>query len=466
MTELQVASEQELDPAPTNGEEERLVLTDAQQNAHDKVIQWYRDNETQAFRFAGYAGTGKTTALKQIVESLYEEVHGDITVCAFTNKAASVLRSKGIADAMTVHSSLYIPAELALKELIKRVQEKIGELQEAEIPDLRHIANLTRQKEKLQKQLEIAKETKTPETEIVFDVNPDCAVANSALVVIDEASMINMKIAKDMLEANPNVRILMVGDGAQLPPVEGKSPFLSRNPDVELDEIIRVERNSTILCELANYIRKHQATDIPLHFFDDEVIFKHPGLRTIDSGSVDKFICGTNAVRHNINSAIRAIDGKSGEEFIYPVVGETLVGLANNKDERIFNGVLYKLEEIESVNDIDLRVVVREQDGMLRRTRINRRRFRELFEHGAVYLKDQRAYVGDFDYGYCLTVHKSQGSEYPRLGLVDDSRWMARRDRAMRCRWLYTAVTRAKRSLHYTDRFAGQKPGGTQHNLF
>ena len=441
-------------------------LTSDQKQAHDSIIKWYNDNETTAFRFAGYAGTGKTTALKRIVESLIEEVNGDITVCAFTNKAASVLRSKGISDAITVHSSLYIPAELALKELIKEVEAKIETEQAKEEINSMFVAKLLKKREELEQKLEIAKETKTPATEMVFDVNPDCAIASSVLVVVDEASMINMQIARDMLKANPNIRILLVGDGAQLPPVNGKSPFLAKDPDFELTDVIRVEKNSTILCELANYIRKHQSTEMPLHFFDDEVIFKASGLSQIEESLVDKFVCGTNKVRHGINSAVRAIHGKQGEEYIFPTVGETLVGLANDKDYQIYNGVLYEVKEIHSTNDIDLRVVLQEQDGFLREGRINKRRFRELFEKGSDFLKGQRAFVGDFDYGYALTVHKSQGSEYGSLALVDDSRWMSRKDKAMRCRWLYTAVTRAKRQLYYTGRYAGQVPSGTQPNLF
>lgn len=56
---------------------------------------------------------------------------------------------------------------------------------------------------------------------------------------------------------------------------------------------------------------------------------------------------------------------------------------------------------------------------------------------------DERRNFDEFTYGYALTVHKAQGSQWPSVVLFDESRCF-REDRA---RWLYTGVTRAAEKL-------------------
>jgi exodeoxyribonuclease V len=69
---------------------------------------------------------------------------------------------------------------------------------------------------------------------------------------------------------------------------------------------------------------------------------------------------------------------------------------------------------------------------------------KKMFEEGPEAVAwEQRKHSDEFDYGYALTVHKAQGSQWDRLVLFDES--FAFRD--SRERWLYTAITRAAESI-------------------
>jgi exodeoxyribonuclease-5 len=67
-----------------------------------------------------------------------------------------------------------------------------------------------------------------------------------------------------------------------------------------------------------------------------------------------------------------------------------------------------------------------------------RREYQRPFEYGLV----------PADFGYALTCHKAQGSEWDRVLVYDEGTGSGvMRDPILRRRWLYTAVTRAKREL-------------------
>ena len=77
--------------------------------ALDKCGDWHknRTKEQQIFRLFGYAGTGKTTLARHLAEGL----NGDIVYCAFTGKAALMMRRNGCHGAATIHSTIYTVKE-------------------------------------------------------------------------------------------------------------------------------------------------------------------------------------------------------------------------------------------------------------------------------------------------------------------------------------------------------------------
>src|SRR3984893_11815828 len=123
-----------------------MIWPPQQEAALNAVVAWLKHGEPQLFRLFGYAGTGKTTLAKKIAE----DVDGDVAFAAFTGKAALVMRSKGCEDARTIHSLIYRPCE-------------------------------------------------TDSGELSFALNEDSAVARSRLVVIDECSMVDAELGRDLL---------------------------------------------------------------------------------------------------------------------------------------------------------------------------------------------------------------------------------------------------------------------------
>ncbi len=82
-----------------------MQFSPQQDEALKAVSRWLKDGRKPLFRLFGYAGTGKTTLARHFAE----DVGGEVQFAAFTGKAAQVLRSKGAANARTIHSLIYRP---------------------------------------------------------------------------------------------------------------------------------------------------------------------------------------------------------------------------------------------------------------------------------------------------------------------------------------------------------------------
>src|SRR5882757_10072335 len=143
-----------------------------------------RGNTPAVFRLFGYAGTGKTTLARHLAEG----VEGNVVFAAFTGKAALVMRARGCVDARTIHSLIYRPKEI-----------------ESEEPS--------------------------------FVLNDDSEAAQAKLIIVDECSMVDEELGRDLLSFGRPV--LVLGDPAQLPPVKGGGFFTEAEPDFMLMEVHR-----------------------------------------------------------------------------------------------------------------------------------------------------------------------------------------------------------------------------------
>src|SRR5690606_8162990 len=158
-----------------------------QQDAALKAVdRWLKAGRPQVFRLFGYAGTGKATMARYFAE------HGDgqVQVAAFTGKAAQVLRSKGADDARTNQS------------LTKPPPRAEGVEDEAR-----------------------GKTSVSPP----FSLNRQRPIARARLVVIDECSMVDEQLGRDLMSFG--TPILVLGDPAQLPPISGGGFFTEHEPD-------------------------------------------------------------------------------------------------------------------------------------------------------------------------------------------------------------------------------------------
>jgi exodeoxyribonuclease-5 len=346
------------------------------------VAAWLKRGEPQLFRLFGYAGAGKTTLAKKIAE----DIDGDVAFAAFTGKAALVLRSKGCKDARTIHSLIYRPRE---------------------------------------------SDTEDP----TFVLNDDSAVSKASLVIIDECSMVDDELGRDLMSFGKPV--LVLGDPAQLPPVKGGGFFTEGQPDVMLTEVHRQAADNPII-KMSMLVR--EGGRLPLGAYGESQVIER---RDIDSGAVtaaDQLLVGLNRTRRSYNKRMRELFGYANA---FPEVGDKLVCLRNNKTKGLLNGGIWhvKTTSVTRKKKLALNVVPEDEPG---RKPLRIGVLPEFFQGLEESLSQKiRRESDEFDYGYALTVHKAQGSQWNHVILFDES--FAFREH--RNRWLYTGITRAAERL-------------------
>lgn len=373
-----------------------MKFSPQQEQALDAVGAWLKHKNSPIFRLFGYAGTGKTTLARHFAEG----VKGEVLFAAFTGKAAQVLRAKGAHNARTLHSLIYRPR---------------GE--------------------------DEAKDEKTGKTAFVptFSLNRESAVAQADLVIIDECSMVDEKLGRDLLSFGTPV--LVLGDPGQLPPVSGGGFFTESAPDFLLTEIHRQARDNPII-RLALDAREGRALALGDYGKARVVSRRAVGREEMATEvlDADQVLIGTNRSRRLYNQRLRDLKNFSA---IYPQTGDKLVCLRNDPAKGLLNGSLWKVIQSsrETVKPgINLLVRPEEEGGEVVKIKLLKSAFEPA---GAEVPWAVKKRYDDFDYGYALTVHKAQGSQWDKVVLFDET--YAFRD--MSERWLYTAITRAAEEL-------------------
>ena len=357
------------------------------------VSRWLKAGRPQIFRLFGYAGTGKTTLARKIAE----DAGGEVLFAAFTGKAAQVMRNKGCANARTIHSLIYRPRG-------EKPEKETGEMQPA------------------------------------FSLNRASPVAKARLIVVDECSMVDQALGRDLLSFGTPV--LVLGDPGQLPPVRagegGGGYFTEAEPDVMLTEVHRQARDNPIVT-LAQTVREGGRPDYG-RYGESRVI----GREDIDSTEVlaaDQVLVGRNRTRHLYNRRIRTLKGFDGA---LPAAGDKLVCLRNSSEKGLLNGGLWRVSSVGTKPSPILTMLVKSEDEGPQGASAKIRVPKKMFEEGPEAVAwEQRRHSDEFDYGYALTVHKAQGSQWDKIVLFDES--FAFRD--SRERWLYTAITRAAEAI-------------------
>jgi exodeoxyribonuclease-5 len=156
----------------------------------------------------------------------------------------------------------------------------------------------------------------------------------------------------------------------------------------------------------------------------------------------DQVLVGRNATRRAYNARLRE---RRGLDDPLPLASDKLVCLRNNRKKGLFNGSLWTVVERSGsrapAGVVRLRLAPHQDSG---RNPLKGSVRTECFG-GAIETLDwpQRKRYDEFDYGYVLTVHKAQGSQWDDVVLFDES--FAFPD--SRDRWLYTGITRAAKQL-------------------
>ena len=344
------------------------------------VAQWLQAGDRPIFRLFGYAGTGKTTLARHVAEG----VDGDVRFASYTGKAALVMREKGCADASTIHSLIY-------------------------------------------------RARGSGEAGPRFALNRQSEAAKAKLLVIDECSMVDEDLGRDLLSFGTPV--LVLGDPAQLPPVKGAGYFTDKPPDAMLTDVHRQAKDDPII---ALSIAVREGGSLPRGQYGDSRVIAR---REIDAATIlaaDQVLVGLNKSRRAYTGRIRELHGLRD---LMPAVGETLVCLRNDKTKGLLNGGLFTLKRLASEEDGRIAMDVA-PEGERRTVRVSvPREFFEGREDELAFAARRKA--DEFDFGYVLTVHKSQGSQWDDVVLFDESYAF----REHRARWLYTGLTRAAKRI-------------------
>ncbi|MDE6585626.1 MAG: AAA family ATPase [Clostridia bacterium] len=394
----------------------------ADQCEADKLIQdWFLHSAKQIFVLAGYAGTGKTTLLKHtVIQTLKLVPDESAAFVTPTGKAATVLIRSGI-RATTLHKLIY---------------QSIAEEVEIELNGKK----ITVEKLSFKRRESIDKAIK--------------------LIVLDEASMVSDDVLLDLAEYG--VKILVCGDNAQLPPVEGTNAFMT-DPDYTLKMIVRQNAENPII-KLSKMAREGEYIPYGRYGNSAVVISKQRfsgETRRRALLRADQLICGTNKTRTLINNEVRALKGFDG----LPKDGEKLICTQNNWETYIDSEMRFNLVNgiIGSVIDPfydegkDLGFIQFRPDFLDDNCPEALPLDTGIFTEGAYRYKrgdyfekfDEDGEVAGaftlnrFDFGYCISCHKAQGSEFDNVVVFDEG-YCFKEDKN---RWLYTAITRAKKNL-------------------
>ncbi len=365
-----------------------------QDRALGAVHQWLKAGDRQVFRLFGYAGTGKTTLARHFAEG----VDGDVLFAAFTGKAAQVLRSKGARKASTIHSVIYRP----------RGEEEVED-----------------------------EETGSKSIAPTFSLNRRSPVSEAKLIIIDECSMVDEALGRDLLSFGTPV--LVLGDPGQLPPVSGGGFFTDYEPDFLLEEIHRQARGNPII-DLAQQVREGRAIMYGDYGATARVISKSE-VTTDQVLAADQVLVGTNRTRRRYNDRLRQLKGFDGP---FPQAGDKLVCLRNDTAKGLLNGSLWTVTSAARTVKSFMNLLIRAEDDGIDRYSAKVKVLKSVFEtpDADIPWQERRRY-DDFDYGYALTVHKAQGSQWDEIILFDESG--AFREHAQR--WLYTGITRASERI-------------------
>lgn len=398
-----------------------------QEDALRTVRDWYNNPGQQVCRVFGYAGTGKTTLAKHFAD----DIEGAVLYGAYTGKAAYVLRKMGCSNATTIHALIYRSKEKGrarLKELEGQLCELRAELH-AETPGDAPESWVEEHRRVLDLKVMIAAE-RSDLSRPIFQLNPDSVVRTAKLVVIDECSMVDGQMGMDLLSFG--VKVLVLGDPAQLPPVGGGGFFTEDvKPDVMLTDIHRQAKDNPII-HLATRVRNQQALELG-HYGESEVC--HRKLLPPEVLSFDQVLVGRNKTRHASNRRIRSLLGFDGD---LPVPTDRVVCLRNNHDLGLLNGQIWHVQDIGDLGADRIVMTLLPDDAGGHNIELEGHTHHFLSKEDKLPWWEAKE-AEEFGYGYAMTVHKAQGSQWKNVLLFDES-YCFRKDR---WRWLYTGLTRA-----------------------
>lgn len=377
-----------------------MEFTQDQKNALQIIKDWWNTfNRQQCIMLSGAAGTGKTTLISKLPKQLANTNRNNyvnISYATLTAKASLVLRNKGI-PATTIHSLIY---DTKIKE--------------------------------------------DPITHRVKYFFTKKSVLACDLIVIDQASMVSDELYADLKSFGKP--ILFVGDKFQLPPINSEfnlmdDKFLSYS----MTEIVRQKADNLIIT-MATKLRNRQQTPFMKHQQFTKISKKFFDVHTMNQ--YDQIITGKNNTRIMLNQFYRKDILHFNSQI--PIAGDKVIFLKNNYQDFVFNGQQVVLDknlkqlgrgkynmigtDIVSKEGVCVDVVTDFINTLP--VDVEKKQYNKLIKGKGYNL---------IDYAYAISCHKSQGSQWDNVLIMDDYFFYGNEE--MRFRWLYTAITRASQSV-------------------
>lgn len=428
---------------------EKIVFNDQQYLGIQKIRNWHTYSDSPTFTLAGYAGTGKTTCIKKIIN----EYRKPIVISAPTHKAKRVAANISDRPAETLHSLLGLRPNIDLDDF-------------------------------------------NPNNPIFNPIAPP-KINNYSLVIIDESSMINKELYDliHMLVNNTQTKVLFIGDPAQIPPVneEESNIFVVGNDNVHwLTKIERQKEGNPLLnvyTDLRNNLLSNSGgyerqTNINgkgegVYFLKDKNKFKTKILEKFSSSEFQnninycRLITWRNTVVFSSNQVIRNNIFENSGDFLL-LKGDVLMGyrtiVTNNMQDNIIeNSLDYRVQHVDKktknkygifgynatlkeefglnsfgwtrdVFIIDIRDennlhnFAEKHDALKEEAKANKTKWKKYytFRRNNILMKSINVYrngrnreteniiTKDLDYGYSMTCHKSQGSTFNHVCIIEN----------------------------------------------
>jgi ATP-dependent exoDNAse (exonuclease V) alpha subunit len=477
-------------------------FTEGQQKTISLLKEFIASDNLRVFILKGYAGTGKTTLVKELIKILQEQSKS-FKLLASTGRAAKILSNMTECPASTVHGEIYTYKDFNL--------------------DLENVAN----------DRAIKKTDNHGQLYIEFELVTIPSKDTTNFYIIDESSMIGDKREKitaqalfgsgrllnDLLTYDKNGKFIFVGDVCQLPPInETFSPALSVEYfqserkiaclHVEMTEIVRQDNANDII--LASQKIRELYADCPsikwakfplrgcknITIFNDQASMLANYVKHIKQEGYNNatLICRSNKSCDTLTSLIRPAVG-----LVQPTLqkGDLLLITQNNYITGLMNGDLVEVINVGTREDrahltflkIEVKETVTQKvysqlliEDILYQSQTNLMQdqqkelfldyYERMYRKGVIYKKNPKTAKEIADkklfeegmwkdiylnalravFGFALTCHKAQGGEWDHVYL-DIPRSFPLNPQQETYQWLYTAMTRAKKQLYITEGF-------------
>lgn len=379
-------------------DEKKIILNNDQQHAMSCMIDFIRSTTARVFILKGYAGTGKTTLMKELIAELRrrnEQYH----LLASTGRAAKILSNITEEGASTIHGMIY------------KYQDFNQDLEK--IADERDKNNGVDKSGQLFLQFALTPINDRPDICHYYIIDESSMISDTQDKTNMQALFGSGRLLKDLFDFDTNGKFFFVGDVCQLPPInQTSSPALTKS---YIETTFHLE---TVETELTAVVRQAKGNDIALSAHKLRQLYVHP-----QTWQWAKFPLKGYRNIHLLSSQAELFNMYISDIKQYGYNTSTMIGYSNRQCDQITQIIRPSIGIKQKSSDFKIAMMNDPYFNALRCV-----------------------------YGYAVTCHKSQGGEWDNVYL-DIPRFFAKGEKPYVYQWLYTAMTRARKNLYLVNDF-------------